>query len=70
MISITTRIYRGFAMHIECHADANPPCRATIRRRFQERPVRRGIFVGANEENVFSQARVVVDQILAGGEEA
>ena len=66
MIGITTRTYRGFAIHIECSSDANPPCRATIRRQRQELRPRPGMFIGATEQDVVSQAREAVDRILAG----
>jgi hypothetical protein len=65
MIGITTRTYRGFAIHIECNSDANPACRATIRRQFRELRPRPGMFLGATEDDVVSQAREAVDCILA-----
>ena len=66
MIGITTRHYRGFAIHIQCDGDASPPCRATIRRRFQQFRPQPGVFSGASEEDVVSQAKAEVDRILAG----
>lgn len=66
MISITTRNYRGFAIHIQCDGDASPSCQATIRRRFREALPRPGIFRGASEEDVVSQATAEIDSILGG----
>jgi hypothetical protein len=66
MIGITTQIYRGFAIHIECIRAACPPCRATIRLRFQELRPRPGILTGATEDDVIAQAKAVIDHILAG----
>jgi hypothetical protein len=65
MIGITTLTYRGFAIHIECNSDADPPCRATIRRRFQELRPRPSMFIGATEEDSLS-VQGAVDRILAG----
>jgi hypothetical protein len=65
MIGITTRIYRGFAIHIECNRDATPPCRATIRRRFWEAHPRPGMLKGASEEDVADQAKAAIDGIMA-----
>ena len=65
MIGITTRNYRGFAIHIECTDGASPPYRATIRRRFQEAHPRPRVFKGASDEEVVSQAKMEIDRILA-----
>jgi hypothetical protein len=65
MIGITTRTYRGFAIHIECADEAIPPFRATIRRRFQEAHPKPVVFRGASEEDVVSQAEAEVDRLLA-----
>jgi hypothetical protein len=66
MIGITTRTYSGFAIHIECNSEANPPYRATIRRQFRELRPRPGMFIGATEGDVVSQATEAIDRILAG----
>jgi hypothetical protein len=66
MIGITTRHFRGFAIYIQCDGDASPPCRAAIRRRFQEARPRPGVFEGASEVDVVTQAKVEIDRILAG----
>ena len=56
MIAITTREHRGFAIHIECNGAANPPYRATIRRRFRQLRPMPGIFKGETEDDVIRQA--------------
>ncbi|MGA3004114.1 MAG: hypothetical protein ABSE20_20565 [Acetobacteraceae bacterium] len=66
MIGITTRIYRGFAIHIESIRAASPPYRATIRRRFRQLRPQPGVFKGASEEDVVTQASAEVDRLLAG----
>jgi hypothetical protein len=66
MIGITTRNYRGFAILIQCNGKASPPCRATIRRQFQEAHPRPGGFNGASEEDVVSQAKALIDRIWGG----
>jgi hypothetical protein len=65
MISITTRTYRGFAIHIECTDEAIPPYRATIRRRFRQAHPKPVVFHGATEEDVVTQAKAEIDRLLA-----
>ena len=55
MIGITTQVYRGFAIHIECVRAATPRCRATIRRRFQQVHPSPGVFKGETEEDVIAR---------------
>jgi hypothetical protein len=67
VIGITTRLYRGFAILVQCDREASPPCRAAIRRRFLEVHPRPGVFEGASEDEVVSQAKAEIERILAGG---
>jgi hypothetical protein len=65
MIGITTRKHRGFAIHIECNRAGDPPFKATIRRLAVEIHPRPGVFKGATEGDVTSQAKVAIERILA-----
>ncbi|HEX3994400.1 MAG TPA: hypothetical protein VHX39_24770 [Acetobacteraceae bacterium] len=65
MIGITTRKHRGFAIHIERNGAVNPPFKATIRRLVVEIHPRPGVFKGATEGDVTSQAKVAIERILA-----
>jgi hypothetical protein len=65
MIGITTRTYRGFAIHVECADEAIPPFRAMIRRRFRQAHPKPVVFNGATEEDVVSKAKAEVDRLRA-----